>query len=233
MQVLQKQLQDQLMKNVGGLKVRTDSDINTSNVEKSKYITWRVYKEIQVDEINIVFRQGVTIGGDKVKKPETEEERRARVRRRFFTFWQFAKNIWPSKSFYSFLKDRRCDVWWFRWRVLALKVKFGLGANFLAVKKRNLNDITTFIDQETEVVNYLCQHLCLSENHKTNQEATKEDQMDLEGKCMRKKVIRFFFSQVSYPPIQVSFLTSDIQTDKRHFRRGGVRVGCAEGRDGF
>ena len=117
--------------------------------------------------------------------------------------------------------------------MLALKVKFGLGANFLAVKKRNLNDITTFIDQETEVVNYLCQHLCLSENHKTNQEATKEDQMDLEGKCMRKKVIRFFFSQVSYPPIQVSYLTSDIQTDKRHFRRGGVRVGCAEGRDGF
>merc|ERR1711971_584344 len=120
--VLQKQLQDQLVKNVGGLK-------------------------------------GVTTGGgDKVKKPETEEERRARVRR--------------------------------RWRVLAFKVKFGLGANFLAIKKRNLNDINTFIDQETE-------------------EATKEDQMDLEGKCMRKK------------------------PDKRHFRRGGVRVGCAEGRDGF
>merc|ERR1712198_48435 len=119
--VLQKQLQDQLMKNVGGLK-------------------------------------GVTPGSEKVKKPETDEERRARVRR--------------------------------RWRVLALKVKFGLGANFLAIKKRNLNDINTFIDQETE-------------------EATKEDQMDLEGKCMRKK------------------------TDKRHFRRGGVRVGCAQGRDGF
>merc|ERR1712130_75546 len=65
--VLQKQLQDQLMKNVGGLK-------------------------------------DVTLGGDKVKKPETEEERRARVRR--------------------------------RWRVLALKVKFGLGANVLAVNKR-------------------------------------------------------------------------------------------------
>merc|ERR1712198_71876 len=119
--VLQKQLQDQLMKNVGGLK-------------------------------------GVTTGSEKVKKPETDEERRARVRR--------------------------------RWRVLALKVEFGLGANFLAIKKRNLNDINTFIDQETE-------------------EATKEDQMDLEGKCMRKK------------------------TDKRHFRRGGVRVGCAQGRDGF
>merc|ERR1711962_1044710 len=119
--VLQKQLQDQLVKNVGGLK-------------------------------------GVTSGGDKVNRNETEDERRARVRR--------------------------------RWRVLALKVKFGLGANVLAIKKRNLNDISTFIDQETE-------------------EATKEDQRDLEGKCMRK------------------------MTDKRHFRRGGVRVGCTEGRDGF
>merc|ERR1711962_1657492 len=119
--VLQKQLQDQLVKNVGGLK-------------------------------------GAISGGDKVNRNETEDERRARVRR--------------------------------RWRVLALKVKFGLGANVLAIKKRNLNDISTFIEQETE-------------------EATKEDQMDLEGKCMRKK------------------------TDKRHFRRGGVRVGCTEGRDGF
>ena len=49
--------------------------------------------------------------------------------------------------------QRFSDVCCFRWRVLALKVKFGLGANFLAVKKRNLNDISTFIDQETEVVN--------------------------------------------------------------------------------
>merc|ERR1711884_467717 len=44
--VLQKQLQDQLVKNVGGLK-------------------------------------GVTSGGDKVNRNETEEERRARVRRRW------------------------------------------------------------------------------------------------------------------------------------------------------
>merc|ERR1719411_2486893 len=43
--VLQKQLQDQLVKNVGGLK-------------------------------------GVTSGGDKVNRNETEDERRARVRRR-------------------------------------------------------------------------------------------------------------------------------------------------------
>ena len=52
----------------------------------------------------------------------------------------------------NILKQKYFDVL-FRWRVLALKVKFGLGANVLAVKKRNLNDITTFIDQETEVVN--------------------------------------------------------------------------------
>ena len=38
-----------------------------------------------------------------------------------------------------------------RWRVLALKVRFGLGAAQLAVKKRNMNDITSFIDHETEV----------------------------------------------------------------------------------
>ena len=41
------------------------------------------------------------------------------------------------------------------------------------------------------------------------QEATKEDQMDMEGKCMRKKM------------------------DKRHFRRGGVMIGSLQGRDGF
>merc|ERR1711874_194062 len=77
-----------------------------------------------------------------------------------------------------------------RWRVLALKVKFGLGASMLALKKRNLNDIDSFIDKESE-------------------EATVDDQMDLEGKCMRKTM------------------------DKRHFRRGGVRVGCVQGRDVF
>merc|ERR1711962_91128 len=119
-------------------------------------------KELEVAERLVASKRGalmgVTSGGDKVNRNETEDERRARVRR--------------------------------RWRVLALKVKFGLGANVLAIKKRNLSDISTFIDQETE-------------------EATKEDQMDLEGKCMRKK------------------------TDKRHFRRGGVRVRCTEGRDGF
>ena len=85
------------------------------------------------------------------------------------------------------------DVCWFRWRVLALKVKFGLGANFLAIKKRNLNDINTFIDQETEVVSIFI----TSRNQATNfQEATKEDQMDLEGKCMRKKVFLYSLPNV-------------------------------------
>merc|ERR1712098_1042842 len=50
-----------------------------------------------------------------------------------------------------------------RWRVLGLKVKFGLSANLMAVKKRNLNDLNSFIDKETE-------------------EACKEDQLDLEGR---------------------------------------------------
>ena len=41
------------------------------------------------------------------------------------------------------------------------------------------------------------------------QEATTEDQLDLEGKCKRQT------------------------RDKRFFRRGGVGVGCSQGRDGF
>merc|ERR1711909_180073 len=77
-----------------------------------------------------------------------------------------------------------------RWRILAMKVRFGLGASVMAVKARNLKDAASFIDKETE-------------------EATKEDQMDLEGKCMR------------------------IKKDKRHFRRGGVAVGSTAGRDMF
>merc|ERR1712034_63677 len=77
-----------------------------------------------------------------------------------------------------------------RWRILAMKVRFGLGASAMAVKARNLKDAASFIDKETE-------------------EASKEDQMDLEGKCTR------------------------IKKDKRHFRRGGVRVGCTQGRDAF
>merc|ERR1739848_574880 len=77
-----------------------------------------------------------------------------------------------------------------RWRMLAIKIKFGLGAQAMAVKRRNLQDASSFIDRESE-------------------EASKEDQMDLEGRCMRKA------------------------RDKRTFRRGGVCVGSSQGRDGF
>jgi len=77
-----------------------------------------------------------------------------------------------------------------RWRILGMKIKFGLGAQVMAVKRRNLKDAESFIDKESE-------------------EACKEDQMDLEGKCMRKKM------------------------DKRHFRKGGIMVGSTQGRDMF
>merc|ERR1719419_1844269 len=72
-----------------------------------------------------------------------------------------------------------------RWRILGMKIKFGLGAQAMAVKRRNLKDAESFIDKESE-------------------EACKEDQMDLEGKCMRKKM------------------------DKRHFRKGGIMVGSTQ-----
>ena len=42
MQVLQKQLQDQLVKNVGGLKVRKLSNINTSKCGKLKHQNMKV-----------------------------------------------------------------------------------------------------------------------------------------------------------------------------------------------
>merc|ERR1711915_807617 len=77
-----------------------------------------------------------------------------------------------------------------RWRILGMKIKFGLGAQAMAVKRRNLKDAESFIDKESE-------------------EACKEDQMDLEGKCMRKKL------------------------DKRPFRKGGIMVGSTQGRDMF
>merc|ERR1712098_1010967 len=37
-----------------------------------------------------------------------------------------------------------------RWRILAMKVRFGLGASAMAVKARNLKDAASFIDKETE-----------------------------------------------------------------------------------
>ena len=38
-----------------------------------------------------------------------------------------------------------------RWRVLGLKIKFGLGAQAMALKRRNLADASSFIDKESEV----------------------------------------------------------------------------------
>ena len=38
-----------------------------------------------------------------------------------------------------------------RWRILGMKIKFGLGAQALAVKRRNLKDAESFIDKESEV----------------------------------------------------------------------------------
>ena len=40
-----------------------------------------------------------------------------------------------------------------RWRVLGMKIKFGLGAQTLAVKRRNMKDAESFIDKESEVRN--------------------------------------------------------------------------------
>ena len=38
-----------------------------------------------------------------------------------------------------------------RWRVLGMKIKFGLGAQAMALKQRNVKDASSFIDRETEV----------------------------------------------------------------------------------
>ena len=39
-----------------------------------------------------------------------------------------------------------------RWRILGMKIKFGLGAQAMAVKRRNLKDAESFIDKESEVI---------------------------------------------------------------------------------
>merc|ERR1711936_1100689 len=40
-----------------------------------------------------------------------------------------------------------------KWRILGMKIKFGLGAQALAVKKRNLKDADSFIDKGSEEEN--------------------------------------------------------------------------------
>ena len=39
-----------------------------------------------------------------------------------------------------------------RWTVLGMKIKFGLAAQAMSVKRRNTKDASSFIDRETEVV---------------------------------------------------------------------------------
>ena len=41
-----------------------------------------------------------------------------------------------------------------RWRILGIKIKFGLGTQAMAVKRRNLKDADSFIDKESEVKLY-------------------------------------------------------------------------------
>merc|ERR1711915_638482 len=74
-----------------------------------------------------------------------------------------------------------------RWKMAGLKARLGTGGLSLP-RRRDLNNADTFIVKESE-------------------EASKEDQMDLEGKCMRKT------------------------KDKRYFRKSGVGVGSTQGRD--
>ena len=38
-----------------------------------------------------------------------------------------------------------------RWRVLGMKIKFGLVTQAMAVKRRNIQDASSFIDRESEV----------------------------------------------------------------------------------
>lgn len=73
-----------------------------------------------------------------------------------------------------------------KWRVLGMKVRVGVTANI--VRRRKINDASTFVDKETESV-------------------TKEDNLDLEGKCERKTVV------------------------KKRWRKAGILVGNMQGRD--
>jgi len=73
-----------------------------------------------------------------------------------------------------------------KWRVLGMKVRVGVTANI--VRRRKINDASTFVDKETESV-------------------TKEDNLDLEGKCERKTVV------------------------KKRWRKAGILIGNMQGRD--
>ena len=91
-----------------------------------------------------------------------------------------------------------------KWGMVGLKVRQGVGG-MVRTKRRDVKDAETFIVKESEVM------IVLPKTFESYflyfQEACKEDQLDLEGKCLRKKA------------------------DKRYFRRSGVCVGSTQGRD--
>merc|ERR1712121_92928 len=136
-------------------------DLAERQVKNKKLLLNSLQKQLQDAVIGRVSGLKIRQGGEKIKKPAPPKDE----------------------------ATRRAEVRR-RWRILGMKIKFGLGTQAMAVKRRNLRDVESFIDKESE-------------------EATKEDQLDLEGKCMRKKM------------------------DKRHFRKGGVMIGSTQGRDAF
>jgi len=90
----------------------------------------------------------------------------------------------PEKSAEDELK-RKAEIRR-KWRILGMKVRVGVTANI--VRRRKMNDADSFLDKETDTV-------------------TKEDNLDLEGKCEQKKTV------------------------KSKWRRGGILVGAVQGRD--
>ena len=75
----------------------------------------------------------------------------------------------------------------------------------LGLKRRDLADSDTFLVRDTEVRED--QNYIFLLNFSLFQEASVVDQLDLEGKCMRRP------------------------RDKRYFRKTGVLTGSAQGRD--
>ena len=101
-----------------------DVDLAERQLNNKKLLLQSLQKQLQDTIISDIGGLKVTVQQEQVKKPappKDEATRRAEVRR--------------------------------RWRVLGMKIKFGLGAQALAVKKRNLKDSTSFIDRESEVKN--------------------------------------------------------------------------------
>jgi hypothetical protein len=77
-----------------------------------------------------------------------------------------------------------------KWRVLGMKVRLGVGG-VAVTKRRDVSDAETFIIKESEVS--VLRWNVFAKLFIFIQEACKEDQLDLEGKCMRKKKDKRFF----------------------------------------